>query len=121
MESAARLSEFELSLVRSSNPLGTSILLILAWIAASDGEVDAAERQQLRQIAESSEHGPEIEALIRCVQRRYLGGLQLACEIVREHFPDARHRYSLRWQSAWQSLMACSDLPRISSCASSRT
>jgi DnaJ like chaperone protein len=87
MEQAARLSEFEVLLTRSSNPLGTSVLLVLAWIAASDGEVDAAERQQLEQIAQASEHGPEIEALLRCSQRRDIGALQLACEIVRDHFP----------------------------------
>ena len=87
MEQAARLSEFEVLLTRSSNPLGTSVLLLLAWIAASDGEVDDAERQQLEKIAQASEQGPESESLICCAQRRDLGALQLACEIVRDHFP----------------------------------
>lgn len=87
MVEAARLSEFELLLARSGNPVGTSVLLLLAWIAASDGEVDAAERQQLEQIAQASEHGSEIETLIHCAQRRDPGALQLACEIVRDHFP----------------------------------
>ena len=87
MVEAARLSEFELLLARSGNPVGTSVLLLLAWIAASDGEVDAAERQQLEQIAQASEHGLEIETLVHCAQRRDPGALQLACEIVRDHFP----------------------------------
>lgn len=86
MEQAARLTEFEVLLARSNNPLGTSVLLVLAWIAASDGEVGAAERLQLEQIAQASEHGSEIEALLRCAQRRDLGALQLACEIVHDHF-----------------------------------
>lgn len=83
---AQNLSEFEIVLLRSENQLGTSVLLVLAWIAASDGEIDPAERTQLEQISQASEHSHEIEAIIRCARRRDLGTLQLACEIVRTHF-----------------------------------
>jgi len=36
-------SEFELIVIRSQNELGTAVLLVLAWIAASDGSVDERE------------------------------------------------------------------------------
>ncbi len=83
---ADRLTEFEQLLGRGGNPLGTSVLMVLAWIAASDRDVATAERRQLEQIARASEHGSEIETLIRCALQRDLGALQLACEVVREHF-----------------------------------
>jgi DnaJ like chaperone protein len=83
---APRFSEFELLLARSGNPLGTAVLMILAWIAASDGEVDQAELAQLEQISQASEHGHEIEGIVRCAQSHDLAALQLACEVVRTHF-----------------------------------
>ncbi|MBL8200350.1 MAG: DnaJ domain-containing protein [Chromatiales bacterium] len=86
MKAAERLTEFEVFLARSHNPLGTSVLLILAWIAASDGDIDTAERQQLQQISQASGHGPEFERVVRCAGKRDLGALQLACELVRDHF-----------------------------------
>jgi DnaJ like chaperone protein len=89
---APRFSEFELLLTRSGNPLGTAVLLILAWIAASDGEVDRAELAQLEQISQASEHGHEIAGIVRCAQSHDLAALQLACEIIRTHFTGEKAR-----------------------------
>ena len=83
---SASLSEFELMLLHSGNEVGTSVLLILAWIAASDGTIDESESAQLEDIAESSGYGQDIHHIISLAKRRNLDALQLAAEIVRDEF-----------------------------------
>lgn len=34
------LTEFELLVTRSKNEVGTAVLLMLAWVAVSDGAID---------------------------------------------------------------------------------
>lgn len=83
---APKFSEFELLLLRSKNELGTSILLILAWIAASDGSIDEAEVRQLADISEASKHGHRATEVLQLAKTQDLDALQLATEIVRNHF-----------------------------------
>jgi DnaJ like chaperone protein len=90
MVQAAALSPFEMLLARSGNPLGTAVLLILAWIAASDGEVEEAEHRQLEEIARASEHAAVVDSIIACAKGCDLRSLQLACELLREHFPGEK-------------------------------
>jgi len=79
-------SEFEQLILKSNNQLGTSILLILAWIAASDGNVDKTEAKQLSEISAAAKHGISIQQLIRIAENHDLAAIHLACDIVSSHF-----------------------------------
>lgn len=81
-----KFTEFELLIIRSNNEIGTAVLLILAWIAASDGSVDQKEANKLSEISAASRHGHTIEPLLRLVKSHDIKALQLACEIVARHF-----------------------------------
>jgi len=83
---APNFSEFELLLVHTKNEVGTSLLLILAWIAASDGSIDRAESDRLTQIATSSKYGRGIQHLITLGKKRNLEAIILAGEILKHHF-----------------------------------
>lgn len=88
-------SEFELIVIRSQNELGTAVLLVLAWIAASDGSVDEGEAKQLSEISVASKHGHEVEPLLRLVKSHDIKAIQLACEIVAHHFRGGKARLFL--------------------------
>ena len=88
-------SEFELIVIRSQNELGTAVLLVLAWIAASDGSVDEREAKQLSEISVASKHGHEVEPLLRLVKNHDIKAIQLACEIVARHFRGDKARLFL--------------------------
>lgn len=79
-------SEFEQLILKSNNQLGTSILLILAWIAASDGNVDKTEAKQLSEISAAAKHGISIQQLIHIAENHDLAAIHLACDIVSSHF-----------------------------------
>lgn len=76
--------------MRSENELGTSVLLILAWIAASDGTIDDSEANQLAEISVASKHGHDIRPLITLAKNRNLEAIQLASEIVKHHFQSEK-------------------------------
>ena len=82
----AYYSEFERMLLKSENQLGTSVLLILTWLASSDGIIDDSEEEQLYEILQASKNKHDIEPLISIVQKKDLKAIQLACEIVKGHF-----------------------------------
>ncbi|MDA3921352.1 MAG: TerB family tellurite resistance protein [Salinisphaera sp.] len=84
--SSIEFSEFELLLIRSGNQLGTSVLLLLVWIAASDGSIDDSEAKRLREISDTSEHGHSIKPLIGLVEKNDTTAIHLAAEIVANHF-----------------------------------
>jgi DnaJ like chaperone protein len=79
-------TEFEQLILQSNNQLGTSILLILSWIATCDGTVDKAEAKQLSEISAESQHGLSVQSLIRLAKSHDTSAIQLACEIVASHF-----------------------------------
>lgn len=79
-------TEFELLLIRSNNEVGTAVLLILAWVAASDGSIDENEEKKLSEISAASKHGHEIKPLLHLVQNRDIKSLQLSSEIIAKHF-----------------------------------
>lgn len=88
-------SDFELIVVHSQNEVGTAVLLVLAWIAASDGSIDEKEARQLSEISVASKHGHEIEPLLLLVQNHDVKAIQLACEIIARHFRGERARLFL--------------------------
>jgi len=81
-----KLSEFEQLLIRSQNELGTSVLLILLWIAASDGAIHPSEIKSLSEVSEETKHGHDIRPLIVLAKNRNHEAIQLACEILQNHF-----------------------------------
>ena len=83
---AHKFSEFELLLIESDNEIGTSVLLILAWIAACDGKIDSSEHKHLADISDKSKHGHDIRPIIRMAKDRDIDSFQLASEIIKKHF-----------------------------------
>lgn len=83
---APTFSEFELLLLHSENEVGTSVLLILAWIAACDGTLDEAEAKRLSEISVASKHGHDIRLLINLAKTRNRDAIQLACEVIKPQF-----------------------------------
>ena len=79
-------SQFEKLLLTTKNPLGTSILLILAWIAASDGSVDDQELDIISEIAKNSQYEHNVQPLITLAQNENIKTIQLASEIIKQHF-----------------------------------
>ena len=79
-------SQFELLLLQSKNELGTSVLLMLAWIAVSDGSIDKSETGQIAEISAALKHDHDLQPLLELAEKRDKNALQLASEIVREHF-----------------------------------
>ncbi|MCT7653970.1 TerB family tellurite resistance protein [Oceanimonas sp. NS1] len=88
-------SEFELIVIRSQNKLGIAVLLVLAWIAASDGSVDEREVNQLSEISVASKLGHEVKPLLRLVKNHDIKAIQLACEIIASHFRGEKARLFL--------------------------
>lgn len=83
-------SEFEILLLRSDNKVASAIFLILAWIAASDGNIDDSEAQAIVNIAEASQYDGDIRTLIAIAQQRDVVALQLASEIIKLYIKDER-------------------------------
>ena len=79
-------SQFERLIIRSENELGTSVLLILAWIAASDGSINESEARQLSEISVASNQGHSVKSLLDVVQNHDIDAIQLATEIIAHHF-----------------------------------
>lgn len=86
----AAFTPFEQLLVESRNELGTSVLLVLAWIAVSDGFVDASERKQIEEIARVARNPTDVGRLLRIAQQQNIHEIQLALEIIRQHFTGER-------------------------------
>ena len=80
------LSQFELLLLCSENELGTSVLLMLAWIAVSDGSIDKSEVGQITEISAALKHNHDLQPLLELAEKRDKDALQLASEIIRERF-----------------------------------
>ncbi len=79
-------SQFERLIIHGENELGTSVLLILAWIAASDGSINESEARQLSEISVASNQGHSVKSLLDVVQNHDIDAIQLAAEIIAHHF-----------------------------------
>lgn len=77
-------------LLSSQNPVSAAMLLVLSWVASSDGEITQEEMEGLHSIAESGKESAELRSVIDLVQRRRVTDFQLACEILRELEPKHR-------------------------------
>lgn len=83
-------TEFERIIIGSKNEVGTAVLLVLSWIAASDGSIDTKEARQLSEISAASKHGHDIKPLVRLAKVRDSRSLQLACEIIARNFKGGK-------------------------------
>ena len=105
--SSPNFTEFERIVIRSKNQFGEAVLLVLAWIAASDGDIDDKELQELSAVAAASNHSHDINLLLRTVRNRDLKAIQLACEIIAASIRHDREKSILFL--AWAIGMAISD------------
>lgn len=96
MPREAHLTEFESFLLNSENRLGSSVLLIIAWIASSDGKISDGEKRFISHIAEASSHGNETNDIIKIAISRDIAAIQLACEFVRKGFSGSKSRLFLQ-------------------------
>ena len=83
---APAFSKFEAMLLTQRNPLGVSVLLVLGWIAWSDGSIERIEADHLKKIATDSGHAELVGRIVDVLRARDTDALQLACECVGQHF-----------------------------------
>jgi DnaJ like chaperone protein len=88
-------TNFTRILKNSQNPLGASVLLILSWIALSDGNLDDSELDQLKEIASASNSGSDINKLLEIIESRDVEAIRLASEVVRAHFTGTKAKLFL--------------------------
>jgi len=88
---APAFSKFEVMLLTQRNPLGVCVLLVLGWIASSDGTIEPIEAEHLKKIATDSGHAELVSQIMAVLRARDMDALQLACEFVGQHFrgPEA--------------------------------
>jgi DnaJ like chaperone protein len=87
---APALSKFEALLLTQRNPLGVSVLLVLAWTASCDGILEPVEADHLKKIAAESGHAGHVGPIVDVLRARDMDALQLACEFVSQHFSGPR-------------------------------
>ena len=83
---APGFSKFEVMLLTQRNPLGVSVLLVLGWMASSDGIIAPSEAEHLKKIATDSGHPELVGPIVDVLRARDMDALQLACEFVGRHF-----------------------------------
>jgi DnaJ-domain-containing protein 1 len=69
---------------QSSSPFTISIILILAWMAASDGEVTSNEFECLRQVARQEQLELQLDEIVAFARKGSIADLQLAIEILQK-------------------------------------
>jgi DnaJ like chaperone protein len=80
---AGRTIEFRNMFLRSDNRVSLSLIAVLGWIAACDGEITAKEEEALRAIASNHKNGlEEVEAVLAIAREGRIADLQLACEVL---------------------------------------
>jgi len=77
-------------LLAQRNPVGVSVLLVLGWIASSDGPIEPSEADHLKKIAIDSGHAELVGPILAVLSARDMDALQLACEFVGQHFRGPR-------------------------------
>lgn len=86
VESNAQVSTFEELLLRKQDKVGLSLLLVLAWISASDGSIDEQEKRDINAIAKAGGNSECVSLIISIAKRSDIRSIQLACEIVHTAF-----------------------------------
>ncbi|MBK8913318.1 MAG: DnaJ domain-containing protein [Phycisphaerales bacterium] len=84
------MSTFADILVRAENPIAAAMMLLLSWIATSDGDASDEEVDALRSIASAGKSESALDPLIVLARRGDIADLQLACEVLREIRAESR-------------------------------
>ena len=71
-------SEFERLIMNRKNELDTFVLLILVWIAASDGTIHESEMKKISDVSSNAKYGYDIQPLIALVKNRNQIGMTIA-------------------------------------------
>ncbi|MCX4186293.1 DnaJ domain-containing protein [Methylophaga sp. OBS4] len=83
---ASELSEFERFLLQSDNQLGSCVLLILTWIAASTGSINDAEKRKIVEISVASKRDHDVSVFLAWAKNKNRDAIRLACKIIQHHF-----------------------------------
>jgi len=83
---ASEFSHFERAMLDSGNESATCVLLVLAWIMATGGNVVQSDVAKLSEIAGRSDCDIDVEYLFGIAHRRDLDAIQLACEVVQRTY-----------------------------------
>lgn len=62
--------------------MSLSVVLLLAWIAAADGQIADTEEQALRDIAKNHDTAHDIDLILDTARGGRVADLQLACEVI---------------------------------------
>ena len=71
-------------LLTQRNPLGVCVLLVLGWIASSDGTIEPIEAEYLKKIAIDSGHAELVGPILAVLRARDMDAIQLACAATAE-------------------------------------
>ena len=93
---APSFSRFEALLHTQKNPLGVCVLLVLGWIASSDGTIEPIEADHLKKIATDSGHAELLGPILDVLRARDTEALQLACEFIGPHFSGPNAFFFIR-------------------------
>lgn len=83
-------TSFEDLLNRKNDQVGLSLLLILSWISASDGNIDEQEKKDIFSIAAAGNNSESVPLILSLAKRGDLASIQLACEVLRVAFTGER-------------------------------
>lgn len=83
-------SKFEELLLRKNDNVGLSLLLILAWISASDGSIEEQEKQDIYKIAKAGANSECVPIILSIASASDMRSIQLACEVIKTAFHGER-------------------------------
>lgn len=86
-------SPFQRAYWRSANRARFSVLTLLAWMAASDGNITDDEEQLLREIAGRRQDQGEFYLALEVGRQAAVGDLLLACDLIRQLAIEARRTF----------------------------
>jgi len=75
---------------KSENPIGICVVVLLSWIAASDGRISEEEEQSLQEIARAGGNHSDLTLAIEAAKRGHVRELKLVCEIGRKLVAEQR-------------------------------
>ncbi|WP_136253386.1 J domain-containing protein [Onishia niordana] len=81
---SGRFNPFETLLLTSRSQADTAGLMLLAWVMACSGPLDAAQRKRLTELARECRHGHEIEPIFALADRQDFDAIQLAAEVMQK-------------------------------------
>lgn len=81
---------FEQLLENNNDHTGLSLLLLLAWISASDGNISEQEKKDILTIATAGKNQRGVPAILSIALKNDIPSIQLACEIIKATYTGER-------------------------------